>query len=332
MQLIDSVETVQSKAFVLDILHQSLRSSSSAPFPLDPDLARYLLSTVLADAPHDTPRTREVSNGSITRLTSSLSSHTLSKSSSRHSVQDSPRQKRAESTELATARRELHASVRHIVASITASNWSLVMNKIRTRIQHLCTTIEENPDLGDLRLIEWADLNRLRLGQLLQELSASFLHVKRHAQVPLAGAVRIAIWGWIDNHPDEFTQLIESNRRLEGGPDILFDHLHSASDVTSSSSVRRTRAFYPLMAMLLVLCPDILGRVAMGEMGRSSTIGKKASFVESLRKGFSTSKGFEAAASCYVDFISAASRLGSDGSGVRTLVADIQADLKVSLA
>lgn len=84
--------------------------------------------------------------------------------------------------------------------------------------------------------------------------------------------------------------------------------------------------------MLLVLCPDILGRIAMGETGRSSTMGKKAGFVESLRKALSTTKAFEAAASCYVDLIGVASRLGSDGSGVRTVVADTQADLKVSHA
>lgn len=220
--------------------------------------------------------------------------------------------------------------LRQIVAYLTASNWPIVFARIRSRIQYLCTTIEESPDITDVRLIEWADLDRTRLGQLLQELSASFLHVKRHAQVSIASALRQAIWGWIENHADQFNQLVESNRRLEGGPDILFDHLNSASDIGSSSSTRRTKVFYPLMAMLLVLCPDIFSRVSMGETSRSSSIGKKASFVDSLRKGLSTSKGFETAASCYVDFIGVASRLEADGSGVRTLVADTQSDLKVS--
>lgn len=226
----------------------------------------------------------------------------------------------------------MQSYLRQIVGYITASNWAVVVGRIKNRISFLCTTIEDSPDVTDLRLIEWADLDRLRLSQLIQELSTSFLHVKRHAQVALASALRIAIWSWIDHHTDQFIHLIESNRRLEGGPDVLFDHLHSASDISSSSSARRTRVFYPLMAMLLVLCPDIFSRVAMGETGRSSSIGKKANFVESLRKGLTTSKGFEACASCYVDLISVASRLGPDydNTGVRTLVADSHSDLKVS--
>jgi neurofibromin 1 len=229
---------------------------------------------------------------------------------------------------------KLAAQLRLVVGYLTSSNWPLVMTRIRSRLSYLCTTIDEAPDLTDLYLVQWAHLDRTRLGQLIQEFSSSFLHVKRHAQGPVAGALRQTIWNWIDLFPEQYIALIESNRKIEGGPDVLFDGLYSASDISSSSAVQRTRAFYPLMAMLLVLCPDIARRIAMGESSRSTTTAKKASYFESLRKGLGTNRGFEACASSYVDVLGAAGRLGAqaEGCGLKAMVPEFESDLRVSAA
>lgn len=229
---------------------------------------------------------------------------------------------------------------------LSASNWSLVLTRIKAKIAFLTTTIEESPDVTDLKLLHWVNLDRSRLGQLIHEISATFLHVKRPGQVAIAIGLRRAIWNFLDAYPDEYEALVESNRKMEGKPETLFDVLASAADITSTSSQRRTRAFYPLMAMLLVLCPDIMKRAVAGDVGQTSRsilgvggnssdgsiISKKAQFLESIRKGVSTAKGYEACALCLIDLARAALRLSPrfEAAGIRSFVADMQGDLKVN--
>jgi neurofibromin 1 len=217
---------------------------------------------------------------------------------------------------------------------LTASNWSQTFARIKTRIQHLTTTIEDNPELIEMRFLEWANVNRQRLSQILSEVSMSFLHIKRPSQTAVATTLRQAIWNWINAYPQEYEVLIESNRKFEGGPDVLFDVLASMSDLSSSSNARRTRAFYPLMGMCLVLASDVLKKVVLGDLGPRGTGGlsKKVYYLESLRKGLQNSKGFEACVSSYVDLMSAGVAVSGklESSGVRSLILDIQSDLRVS--
>lgn len=215
---------------------------------------------------------------------------------------------------------------------LSSSNWPLVLNRVKGRLSHLTTTIEEAPDLIDFRLLEWSNMNRQRLGQVLQEASNSFLHIKRPSQIAFASVLHSAIWNWLECNPIEFDMLVESNRRLEGGPDSLFDVLFSMADF-SSSNAKRAAVFYPLMSMLLVLCPDLFRKVVMGDSNaKSSSLSKKYNFLESLRKGLSGNKGFEPSVTCYLDFVKAATLLSPrhETSGLRNLLPEIQNDLKVS--
>ena len=239
-----------------------------------------------------------------------------------------------ECSSVPTAVHQMTKTVSRIVFFLSASNWPLLLARIKARISHLQTTIDDNPDMVELRLLEWSNLNRIRLSQTLQEVSSSFLHVKRPAQIAVASVLRKAIWNWIDVQPAELDALIESGRKIEGGADVLFDVLHSASDITTTSHARRTKAFYPLMAMLLVICPDLFKKATMSD-GSSKGLGgltKKLSFLESLRKGVNSSKGFEACAICYVDIVRAAMHVSPrlESSGLRSIVPDIQSDLRVS--
>lgn len=84
--------------------------------------------------------------------------------------------------------------------------------------------------------------------------------------------LRRAIWSWIESPGSEYSDLHSSERRLEGGPEVLFDIIYSLSE----SSKRKTFA-WPVMTMLLVCCPDILVKVVVGEGGRSSVLIKKVS-------------------------------------------------------
>jgi neurofibromin 1 len=222
-----------------------------------------------------------------------------------------------------------------IVFYLSASNWPLVLSRLKTRINHLTTTIDENPDLVDLRILEWANVDRARLSQALQEIANVFLHVKRPAQIAIAIVLRRAIWNWILIHPAEYEALIKSDSKLEGGADALFDVLASMSDF-SSSNAKRVRVFYPLMAMLLVICPDTFKRAIAGDTGSrskgSSGQAKKVAYLESLRKGLAGNKAFETCASCYVDLVRAAVYLSPryESAGVRSIVPEVINDLKVS--
>ena len=234
-----------------------------------------------------------------------------------------------------TCASQMTSCVAQIVFHLSASNWPTLLARLKSRLAYLTTTIDENPDQAEFRLLEWSNMDRIRLSQVLQEISSTFLHIKRPSQMVVATTLRRAIWSFIECHQIEFQGLIRSDRKIEGGAEILFDVLQSMSDISSSSAARRTKVFYPLMAMLLVLCPDMLKRLAMGEMGSRSTglLAKKQNFLESLRKGLNASKAFEACLVCYVDLVSAATRVSPslESSGIRSLAPDIQNDLKVSL-
>lgn len=228
-----------------------------------------------------------------------------------------------------TAVKQITKRAARVIFYLSASNWPLVLSRIKARIAHLTTTLEETPELFELRFLEWANVNASRLNQALQEISTPFLHVKRPAQTALASALRKAIWNWIDVNPAEYHGLIDGTRKFDGSPDVLFDVLLSMSDSTSTN--KRGKIFYPLMGILLVLVPDSLKRIALGEIPRGSTVlTKKMSFLESLRKGLGQSKSFEACAVCYVDLVRAAMSCHVDNSGIRLLVPDLQNDLRVS--
>ncbi|ODN95826.1 neurofibromin 1 [Cryptococcus wingfieldii CBS 7118] len=224
--------------------------------------------------------------------------------------------------------------VARAVFYLSAANWPLVFSQTKKRIQHLTTTIEDAPDLNELRLVEWVNVDQSRLSQLLAEVTNAFLHTKRPAQSTVATMLRKAIRNWISINPKEYELFIETGRKMDGGPDALFDVLYSMSDLGSFSNSKRTRAFYPLMSMLLVLCPDTLKRLVMGESARgSSSFSKKISFLDSFKKGLNSSKAFEACAICYVELMSAGMALTPrlDGSGIRSFIPDIQNDLKNAL-
>ncbi|CAK9779949.1 putative ras GTPase activator [Cutaneotrichosporon oleaginosum] len=232
----------------------------------------------------------------------------------------------------ASAIKQMTKRTARVIFYLSASNWPLVLSRIKARVAHLTTTLEENPELFELRFLEWANVDATRLAQALQEISTPFLHVKRPAQTALASALRKAIWNWIEVYPAEYQALIEGTRKLDGNPDVLFDVLLSLSD--SSSTNKRVKVFYPLMAMLLVLSPDSLKRLAMGDVSRGgSALAKKHNFLDSLRKGLSQSKSYEACAICYVDLVRAAMCCSPrlETSGIRTLAPDLQNDLKNAL-
>ncbi|KAE8216200.1 hypothetical protein CF327_g640 [Tilletia walkeri] len=214
-----------------------------------------------------------------------------------------------------------------IIFYLSTSNWPVMLARFKNRLGYLSSTMEDNPSTAELRLLECCNLQRGKLSAVIQEITGAFLHLKRNAQQTLALVLRRAIWAWIQYHPDEFAQLAASGRRLEGGADVLFDHVNNIAE-----STRKKVAFWPMMTALLVLCPDAVNYAAVGDARKGgSSLGKKVAFVDALRKGLRNQKLLDASILCCVDICKAATFTTKHDTGLRLLVPDLESELKERL-
>lgn len=220
----------------------------------------------------------------------------------------------------------IYRQASQVIFFLSSSNWPVVFARIKLRLSQLSTTTEEFPNTSELHLLECSNFVRSRLGSVIQELSSSFLHLKRNAQYAIALIIRRSIKAWIQYHPTEYAQLQVSNKRIEGGPDLLFDHAYNMTE-----GARKKNTYFPMMTSLLLLCPDIISKLAVGEGRKSASLKKKSDFLEMLRKGLRSSKLSDVSALCCVDICNAAIASVKGDSGLRLLVPDLESDLKEKL-
>ncbi|SNX82669.1 related to Neurofibromin [Melanopsichium pennsylvanicum] len=214
-----------------------------------------------------------------------------------------------------------------VVFYLSSSNWVVVSARLRNRLYYLSSTIEEAPSTAELRLLECSNFQRGRLANILQEVSTSFPQLKRSAQYAIALVLRRAIWSWIQYHPSEFANLATANRRFEGSPDVVFDQVYSFADTT-----KRKIAFWPMLTSLLILCPDLVGKAAIGENRKASgSLAKKLSFIDGLRKSPRNTALIDVATLCCVDLFKAAASVPRSENGLRLIVHDLDAELKERL-
>lgn len=62
---------------------------------------------------------------------------------------------------------DIYKAASRVIFYISASNWHIMFIKIKTRILYLTTTLDENPNFADLRLLECCALNSKRLSAIL---------------------------------------------------------------------------------------------------------------------------------------------------------------------
>ena len=98
------------------------------------------------------------------------------------------------------------------------------------------------------------------------ELYASFLHLKKPYQHCISILLPETIQNWVDSHPHEFVNLHMSQRRLEGGADVLFDIANNMVD-----STKKRAMLWPLQTSLVLLLPEVFLLASMlGEVNRST--------------------------------------------------------------
>ena len=184
----------------------------------------------------------------------------------------------------------LEACTRGIVEYVSFSNWSRVLEyiKVALRTSHPVTgsTVQSNSVAEDernalitLRFISslWVDSRKLSV--VIQELCGSFLHLRKAYQTTVAIVLPLLVNRWLERNPEEFIDLHTMHKRLDGGAETLFDMSNTMFD-----GGRRKALLYPFQTSLLFLLPDVFEVASNMRDVKSSSISKKVSFLEMLRK------------------------------------------------
>jgi neurofibromin 1 len=78
----------------------------------------------------------------------------------------------------------------------------------------------------------------------------------------LAPALRVAVWNWVDQYPEEFNEAMRTRGGMEGAPERVFDLLFPLTN-----SVETNKVVWPTLAILNAissdrLSPDLVQRSA----------------------------------------------------------------------
>jgi neurofibromin 1 len=232
---------------------------------------------------------------------------------------------------------ELH--IRSIVEFVSASNWNFVLEHLRATIRGLRGNYasqassgagsqpnslpeDDTNDLVTLRLVALLWVDARKLGQIIQEFCGSFLHLKKSFQNMVAIVLPLLITRWLEQNPGEFVDLHITHKRLDGGADTLFDMTNSMVD-----SGRWKSLLYPFQTALIFLLPDVFEVASNMRDAKSSSMVKKVTFLESLRKALRNRN--PAAAYCLVSLLRVARhfRLDSD-SALLSFALDVQDEVR----
>ena len=237
---------------------------------------------------------------------------------------------------------EVMAGIMESAASITRcisiSRWDIMLKKLRNRLDYYSSS-DESPDLSEVGLFELCSLDQHRLSGLFGELSI-FPNLKRTAQVALASAVRSALAKFLHENPLTLQTMYEEQRRMafSGQAEVLFDLIFPLSD-----SSKRKAILWPLLSILLALCPDVVTKMVLpgGSGGmdiRSPVFAKKILFLDTIRKAgrsvapHAGNEDASVALACYAELCKAASFTSppqdSQASALRLLVLELDLELR----
>jgi len=182
---------------------------------------------------------------------------------------------------------------RNIVEFVSFSNWARVLEYLRSSLRGLLaahpssgnavqTNLVADDDrsaLITIRLISsfWVDSRKLSV--VIQELCGVFLHLRKAFQTTVAIVLPLLITRWLERNPEEFIALHTMHKRLDGGAETLFD-----MTITMIDGDRRKSLLFPFQTSLLFLLPDVFEVASNMRDVKSSSITKKVSFLEMLRK------------------------------------------------
>ncbi|KAJ3452613.1 gtpase-activator protein for ras-like gtpases [Anaeramoeba flamelloides] len=205
---------------------------------------------------------------------------------------------------------------------ISHANYEVVYSKVTTILEKIQNKLTEEFKSNELKLIQHLDYDQQKLSGLLTKITLLAGEIPKVYQIPIVNVVRQGIWNWIDYHPEQFTEFYRSGKKMQGNPEILFQKI---LDWSTSVKKKVQYQYWPLLTMLLVLCPKIILQIGTNDKNiLKSATGK---FFENLKKIFKgkDQKKVQTSARCLIDFCKAATYVAkSDQTGLRLMVPKIQ--------
>lgn len=226
------------------------------------------------------------------------------------------------------------ACIRKVVEFVSFSNWPRTLEYLRGSLRGLLAaqssngnqaqngiTIDDDP-LVVVRLIPSFWVDSRKLGVVIQELCGSFLHLRKAFQTIVAIVVPQLITRWLERNPEEFIELHTMHNRLDGGAETLFDMTNTMIDAG-----RRKTLLFPFQTSLLFLLPDVFEVASNMRDIKSSSISKKVSFLEMLRKTLRNRN--EAAVYCLTSVLRVARHFPLDSdSALLSYALDVQEEVR----
>lgn len=226
----------------------------------------------------------------------------------------------------------IEASTRAIIEYVSFSNWPRVLEYLKLAlrtanpsgngVQTSLALDDDRSSLITVRLISslWVDSRKLSI--IIQELCGCFLHLRKAYQTTVAIVLPLLITRWLERNPDEFIDLHTMHERLDGGAETLFDMSNTMFD-----GGKRKTLLYPFQTSLLFLLPDVFEVASNMRDVKSSSISKKVSFLEMLRKSLRNRN--EAALYCLTSVLRVARHFSLDSdAAILSYALDVQDEIK----
>ncbi|KAI0428177.1 GTPase [Xylaria sp. FL1042] len=226
--------------------------------------------------------------------------------------------------------------IRVIAEFVSAANWAASFDYVRAALrskrttapaqtnsaQNLAMSEDDRSVLITLKFLSYLWVDAQKLGLIIQELSSTFLHLRRMFQNTVALVAPLLIFKWIERYPWEFVRLHSQRRKLDGGPDTLADMTHSLGD-----NGRRRSSLYPFQTTLLMLVPEVFEVASNLRDVKGGNMAKRVAFLEGLRKGLRNKN--ETAGVCLVILLRAARHFPTNPeTAFLSYAMDIQDELK----
>ncbi|RFU34508.1 hypothetical protein B7463_g1822, partial [Scytalidium lignicola] len=225
---------------------------------------------------------------------------------------------------------------RQIIEYVSFSNWPRVLEYLKSALRGLRAahpsignTVQTNQVAEDdrnalitIRLISAFWVDSRKLGVIIQELCGSFLHLRKAFQTAVAIVLPMLITRWLERNPEEFVNLHTMHNRLDGGAETLFDMTNTMID-----GGRRKALLFPFQMSLLFLLPDVFEVASNMRDIKSSSMSKKVSFLETLRKSLRNRN--EAAIYCLTSVLRAARHFSPDSdAALISFALDVQEEVR----
>nr|XP_024217524.1 uncharacterized protein LOC112210982 [Halyomorpha halys] len=101
-----------------------------------------------------------------------------------------------------------------VLFALSLNFFNAVFNRISARLQELSTCSDENPDYTDIELIQYINVDVLKLTKLMNETILKFRLLKKSVHQVLIVSLERAIWNWLDTYPDEFADVQQKSKGL----------------------------------------------------------------------------------------------------------------------